>query len=377
MMFHGFAVVDKEGGMTSHDVVARTRKLLGMKKVGHSGTLDPLATGVMVVGVGKVTRLLGFLKDLPKRYVAEVVFGVETNTLDADGEVTATHDMSGVTLEDIVEAAKGFVGEIEQIPPMVSAVRVSGKRLHEWAREGREVERPPRQVKIDSIEVGEGYFAISDLEKLLFSGDDPALQGAETEIEGSSDTSRLCLSPDAYQDADLRKAVVEASGPVAKLDVRCGSGTYIRTLASDIGTALGGGAHVATLRRLAVGSFVIEEACEVEQLADRPPPLLPPAAGLRDYPSIAVDEKEANDVRHGRCLPDRPVPGEEDYSLSADVPALEAPTAEIPAASTSQPDSSDLDSPLPFAITDTEGNLLAVFIKSNGLLRPKVVLATG
>ena len=142
-MFHGFVVIDKAGGMTSHDVVARIRRLLGMKKVGHSGTLDPLATGVMVVGVGKVTRLLGFLKDLQKRYVAEVVFGVETNTLDADGEVTATHDMSGVTLDDVAQVAKGFVGEIQQIPPMVSAVRVSGKRLHEWAREGREVERPP------------------------------------------------------------------------------------------------------------------------------------------------------------------------------------------------------------------------------------------
>lgn len=297
-MFHGFAVVDKAGGMTSHDVVSRTRKLLGMKKVGHSGTLDPLATGVMVVGVGKVTRLLGFLKDLPKRYVAEVVFGVETNTLDADGEVTATHDMSGVTLEDIAEVSKGFVGEIEQIPPMVSAVRVGGKRLHEWAREGREVERPSRQVQVHSIEVEAG--------------------------------------------------TAEASGPVARLDVRCGSGTYIRTLAADIGAALGGGAHVATLRRLAVGSFVIEEARDVEQLSDRPPPLLPPAAGLRDYPSIAVDEKEANDVRHGRCLPDRPVP------------SLEVG-----------------DPPSPFAVTDTEGNLLAVFTKSNGLLRPKVVLASG
>ena len=292
--------------MTSHDVVSRTRKLLGMKKVGHSGTLDPSATGVMVVGVGKVTRLLGFLKDLPKRYVAEVVFGVETNTLDADGEVTVTHDMSGVTLEDIVEVAKGFVGEIQQIPPMVSAVRVGGKRLHEWAREGKEVERPPRQVQVHSIEVAEGY--------------------------------------------------VEASGLVARLDVRCGSGTYIRTLAADIGTALGGGAHVATLRRLAVGSFIIEEACDVEQLANRPPPLLPPVAGLRDYPSIAVDEKEAYDVRHGRCLPDRPVPGVAEASRSAGFP------------------SSATDQLHPFAVTDTEGNLLAVYTKSNGLLRPKVVL---
>ena len=319
-MFHGFAVVDKAGGMTSHDVVVRTRKLLGMKKVGHSGTLDPLATGVMVVGIGKVTRLLGFLKDLPKRYVAEVVFGVETNTLDADGEVTAIHDMSEVTLEDIAEVAKGFVGEIQQIPPMVSAVRVGGKRLHEWAREGKEVERPPRQVQVHSIEVEEGRTA---------------------------ETSSPVVMPGGYSAAS-GEAGAAASGPIARLDVRCGSGTYIRTLAADIGTALGGGAHVATLRRLAVGSFVIEEACDVEHLANRPPPLLPPAAGLRDYPSIAVDEKEANDVRHGRCLPDRPVPGVAEAS--------EDPTS-------------------PFAITDSEGNLLAVFTKSNGLLRPKVVLA--
>lgn len=324
-MFHGFAVVDKAGSMTSHDVVARTRKLLGMKKVGHSGTLDPSATGVMVVGVGKVTRLLGFLKDLPKRYVAEVVFGVETNTLDADGEVTATHDMSGVTLDDIAEAAKGFVGEIEQIPPMVSAVRVSGKRLHEWAREGREVERPPRQVQVLSIDVGEG--SVKAAGPVAMTGGYSAASGEVGEVS------------------------VKAAGPVAKLDVRCGSGTYIRTLAADIGAALGGGAHVATLRRLAVGSFVIEEACDVEQLADRPPPLLPPAAGLRDYPSIAVDEKEANDVRHGRCLSDRPVLGVDDASED---------TASNP-----------------FAVTDAEGNLLAVFTKSNGLLRPKVVLATG
>ena len=311
--------------MTSHDVVARTRKLLGMKKVGHSGTLDPLATGVMVVGVGKVTRLLGFLKDLPKRYVAEVVFGVETNTLDADGEVTATHDMSGVTLDDIAEAAKGFVGEIEQIPPMVSAVRVGGKRLHEWAREGREVERPPRQVQVLSIDVGEGF---------VEAASPVAMAGGYSAASG-----------------EVGEGSVEATGPVAKLDVRCGSGTYIRTLAADIGAALGGGAHVATLRRLAVGSFVIGEACDVEQLANRPPPLLPPAAGLRDYPSIAVDEKEANDVRHGRCLSDRPVLGVDDVS-------------EDTASS-------------PFAVTDAEGNLLAVFTKSNGLLRPKVVLATG
>lgn len=339
-MFHGFAVVDKAGGMTSHDVVARTRNLLGMKKVGHSGTLDPLATGVMVVGVGKVTRLLGFLKDLPKRYVAEVVFGVETNTLDADGEVTATHDMSGVTLEDIAEVAKGFVGEIEQIPPMVSAVRVGGKRLHEWAREGREVERPTRMVQVHSIEIDQGTAEASGPVVM------PVVYSAASGEAGAKAFGPVAM--EGVYSAASGEAGAEASGPVARLDVRCGSGTYIRTLAADIGTALGGGAHVATLRRLAVGSFVIEEACDVEQLSDRPPPLLQPAAGLRDYPSIAVDEKEANDVRHGRCLPDRPVP-------NLDVG----------------------DPPSPFAITDAEGNLLAVFTKSNGLLRPKVVLASG
>ena len=331
-MFHGFAVVDKAGGMTSHDVVSRTRKLLGMKKVGHSGTLDPSATGVMVVGVGKVTRLLGFLKDLPKRYVAEVVFGVETNTLDADGEVTVTHDMSGVRLEDIVEVAKGFVGEIQQIPPMVSAVRVGGKRLHEWAREGKEVERPPRQVQVYGIEVAEGTVEASG---------PVAMAGVYSAASGG-----------------VGEGSVEASGPVARLDVRCGSGTYIRTLAADIGTALGGGAHVATLRRLAVGSFIIEEAYDVEHLANRPPPLLPPAAGLRDYPSVAVDEKEAYDVRHGRCLPDRLVSGIAEASDAAGFP------------------SNATDQLHPFAVTDTEGNLLAVYTKSNGLLRPKVVLAS-
>ena len=371
-MFHGFAVVDKAGGMTSHDVVSRTRKLLGMKKVGHSGTLDPLATGVMVVGVGKVTRLLGFLKDLPKRYVAEVVFGVETNTLDADGEVTATHDMSGVTLGDIAEAAKGFVGEIEQIPPMVSAVRVSGKRLHEWAREGREVERPPRQVQVLSIDVGEG--SVEAAGPVAMTGGYSAASGEVGEVSVKAAGPVATMSAAESVDFVLREVSVKAAGPVATLDVRCGSGTYIRTLAADIGAALGGGAHVATLRRLAVGSFVIEEACDVEQLADRPPPLLPPAAGLRDYPSIAVDEKEANDVRHGRCLSDRPVLGVDD---APEDPSSDPVQNKIQPAKNLGVDDTPEDPSSPFAVTDTEGNLLAVFTKSNGLLRPKVVLATG
>src|SRR5690606_1928289 len=129
--------------------VARARKALGTKRVGHAGTLDPSATGVLVLGVGRATRLLRFVGDLRKRYVGEVVLGTETSTLDDQGEVTATFDMAGVGLDDVRRVAAGFVGEVEQVPPMVSAVKVGGRRLYELAREGVEVERAARPVTID------------------------------------------------------------------------------------------------------------------------------------------------------------------------------------------------------------------------------------
>src|SRR3954470_12722099 len=132
----GLVVVDKPAGWTSHDVVAKARGILQTRKIGHSGTLDPDATGVLLLGVGRVTRLLRFLTALPKRYTGEVVLGVETSTLDSAGDVIATHDMAGVTLDDVRAAAEAFVGDIEQVPPMVSAVKVGGRRLHELAREG-------------------------------------------------------------------------------------------------------------------------------------------------------------------------------------------------------------------------------------------------
>lgn len=291
-MFHGFVVIDKPRGMTSHDVIVQARRHLGMKKVGHSGTLDPAATGLMVLGVGRVTRLLGFITDLPKRYVADVVFGMETATQDAEGAVVGIYDMAGVELSDVKQAARKFVGEISQIPPMYSAVRVKGKRLHELARQGQEVERAPRQVEIHSIEVSASHLP----------------------------------------------------GLVAKLDVRCGKGTYIRTLAADIGKALGGGAYLGSLRRLEVGSFQIHQAVQIDELSVRPAPILSPAQGLADYPSLVVEGSEVVDVQHGRCLPDREIAG---------ISQLEQP----------------------FAVQDPAGNLLAVFIKRNGQLRPKVVLA--
>src|SRR5204863_9127865 len=179
----GLAVVDKRAGWTSHDVVAVARGRLGERRVGHAGTLDPPATGVLLLGVGRVTRLLRFVGALPKRYVAEVVLGVGTSTLDAEGEVVATHDMSSVRANDVRAVAAGFVGRIEQVPPMVSAVKVGGRRLHELARKGIEVERAPRPVDVHALEI---------------------------------------------------EATAESH--VYRLDVRCSSGTYVRTLAADIGT---------------------------------------------------------------------------------------------------------------------------------------------
>jgi len=196
----GVAVVDKEAGWTSHDVVAQARKLLGTRRVGHSGTLDPDATGVLVLGVGRATRLLRFITALPKSYTARIVLGTETSTLDASGEITAVHDMSLIGADEVGRAAASLVGELQQIPPMVSAVRVGGRRLHEIAREGGEVDRAPRPVTVHHFEVA----------------------------------------------ATADPAVYEAS-------VSCSSGTYVRALAADLGTALGGGAHLRDLRRVAVG----------------------------------------------------------------------------------------------------------------------------
>src|SRR5262245_48263272 len=151
---HGIAVVDKPAGVTSHDVVAMLRRRFGERRVGHAGTLDPSATGVLVIGVGMVTRLLRFVADGRKRYHGEVVLGVETNTLDADGTVVATHEMGSVSVADAERiVASHLTGEIQQVPPMVSAIRVGGRRLHELAREGMEVDREPRPVTVYAFEV--------------------------------------------------------------------------------------------------------------------------------------------------------------------------------------------------------------------------------
>ena len=241
----GIAVVAKEAGWTSHDVVARARKLLDTRKVGHAGTLDPDATGVLVLGVGRATRILRFLTALPKTYTATVVLGSETSTQDASGEVVASHDMGEVTVDAIETAARDLVGDIEQVPPMMSAVKIDGRRLYELAREGTEIERPARPVTIHRLDVS---------------------------------------------DVDL------AAGTFT-IDVACSSGTYVRTLGADLGAALGGGAHIRDLVRTSVGSFGLESARPLEQIE-----LLTPAEGLADLASIKVAEDVAAEVRHGRVI---------------------------------------------------------------------------
>lgn len=245
-MIDGFVVVDKPAGWTSHDAVARCRKIFQQKRVGHAGTLDPDATGVLLVGLGRATRLLKFVGDLDKAYVGEVALGTTTTTLDAAGEVTATFDMSHVTVDDVRAAAARFVGEIDQIPPMVSAVQVGGQRLHALARQGVEVERAARRVTIHALDVA-------------------------------------AAAPGAFT-----------------IDVVCSTGTYIRTLADDLGRALGGGAHLRRLRRRAIGPFTADDAVPLEQLT--PEAARPPTALLAHLPTITADETDADTVSHGRPL---------------------------------------------------------------------------
>jgi tRNA pseudouridine55 synthase len=278
---HGVAVVDKPAGVTSHDVVGMLRRRFGERQVGHAGTLDPDATGVLVVAVGKATRLLRFVEKTRKGYVGEVVLGASTSTLDSAGEVLATFDMSAVTIEDARRlVADHLTGDIEQIPPMVSAIRVDGKRLHELAREGIEVERAPRPVTIHRFDV-----------------------------------------------------VDWAQPGVLTIDVECSAGTYIRTLADDLGRLLGGGAHLRNLRRTHVGAFRLDEAAPPDECE-----LLPIASAVRSLAAVSVDDATAALVANGRVL-----------------------------------DAWDGDGP--WAVFDGSGELLAVYEPFRGQAKPAVVIA--
>jgi tRNA pseudouridine55 synthase len=251
----GLIVVDKPAGVTSHDVVARIRRLARTRRVGHGGTLDPMATGVLVIGVERATRLLTYVIGSQKSYRATVRLGQSTLTDDAEGEVTAQHPAGHLSDEQVREALLGFRGEIHQVPSAVSAIKVNGVRSYARVRAGHEVELAPRLVTITALEL--------------------------TRIERS----------DEFIDVDI--------------DVSCSSGTYIRAIARDAGKLLGVGGHLTALRRTAVGRFTLAEASTLDELATRDDPVTLPlsAAAQRCFPRRDVDADQARVLGHGGPLP--------------------------------------------------------------------------
>ncbi|GAA1812426.1 tRNA pseudouridine(55) synthase TruB [Planosporangium flavigriseum] len=251
----GLVVVDKPGGMTSHDVVARVRRLARTRRVGHGGTLDPMATGVLVVGVERATRLLTYVIGSTKRYSATIRLGEATVTDDAEGEVTARASAAGITEDQVRAELANLTGEIEQVPSAVSAIKINGQRAYKLVRAGEDVELAARKVTVSRLVLG-------DLR--------PA------------DGGRLDLD----------------------VDVECSSGTYIRAIARDLGTALGVGGHLTALRRTAVGAFTLAEALGLEALSERDNPVtLPlPAAAARFFPRRDADADEARVLGHGGPL---------------------------------------------------------------------------
>ncbi|MEI7505386.1 MAG: tRNA pseudouridine(55) synthase TruB [Actinomycetes bacterium] len=313
---HGLLVIDKPAGMTSHDVVDAARRLLSERKIGHSGTLDPDATGVLLLGVGDATRLLRFLDNViidgrattSKSYTGTVVLGTETTTLDASGEVTATYDMAAIIAELTVEKVQAIIdgdfgqqllGDVMQVPPMVSALKVDGKRLHELAREGIEIERAARPVTVHSFKV-------------------LAVRGNDIDI-----------------------------------DVACSSGTYIRTLAADLGTLMGGGAHLKNLRRTSIGQFEVADA-------------------------VTLGELSADDSEPHSYL--RPVlecvRGLTRFNADADVRVAVAVGKVLPASVF------ESHGPAPWAVVDAEDRLIAVYEPFSNekvgadMARPTIVLIT-
>lgn len=248
----GLVVVDKAAGMTSHDVVATVRRLAGTRKVGHAGTLDPMATGVLLLGVNRATRLLGHLMLTEKAYDATVRLGAATSTDDAEGELGEPRSTQLLTEDDVRSAAGAFVGDIEQVPSAVSAIKIDGERAYKRVRAGEDVVIPARPVTVHEL-------LVTDVRR-----DGPWL------------------------DVDL--------------SVRCSSGTYIRAIARDLGDALGVGGHLTALRRTAVGPFRLDDARTLDRLADDFELLDISEVARRCFPSVDLDAAGARDVAVGRKL---------------------------------------------------------------------------
>ncbi|GIJ45876.1 tRNA pseudouridine synthase B [Virgisporangium aliadipatigenens] len=285
----GLVVVDKPGGMTSHDVVSRVRRLARTRRVGHGGTLDPMATGVLVLGVERATRLLTYIIGSDKSYAATIRLGQATVTDDAEGEVTAEADASGVADEAVRAGLAALTGEIDQVPSAVSAIKVNGQRAYKMVRAGEEVALAARRVTVSRLDV-----------------------------------------------LDVRRA-----GPHVDVDVdvACSSGTYIRAIARDLGSALGVGGHLTSLRRTSVGAFTLAESATLGELAERDDPvtLTLSEAAARFLPRRDADESEAKTLSHGGPLSSVGISG-------------------------------------PYAVFDPDGEVLAVVSERDGKARPEIVL---
>ncbi len=254
----GFLIIDKPSGVTSFAMVSLVRRLTGVRRVGHAGTLDPLASGVLPMAIGPATRLIEYLDDTPKVYLARVRFGVSTDTYDAEGAITSERDASSVTREAVERLLPSFTGDIVQRPPRYSALKVAGKPLYRYAREGADVEAAPRRVRVERI------------------------------------------------------AVRSFGGGEAEIEVTCGKGTYIRSLAHDLGEKLSCGAHLTALRRTASGGFTdadvhtpddLRAAADAGVLTEL---LLAPDRAVERRPAAILDAQHAADVRAGRDIVARP-----------------------------------------------------------------------
>jgi tRNA pseudouridine55 synthase len=252
----GLVVVDKPAGWTSHDVVARIRRLAGTRKVGHAGTLDPMATGVLVVGVEKATRLLGHLALSDKDYAATIRLGVSTDTDDADGQVVATAPAGAVTPDRLAAALGPLTGEIQQVPPGISAIKVGGQRAYRLTRDGAPPKLAARTVTVSAL------------------------------------TATACRPGDGVLDVDV--------------EVTCSSGTYIRAIARDLGAALGTGGHLTALRRTRSGPYRVDGAATLDQLAAAFAVVPLAEAAVATFPRRDLTEAEAATLSHGGRLP----PGE-------------------------------------------------------------------
>lgn len=254
----GVLVVDKPIGLTSHDVVQIIRRGTGIRRAGHTGTLDPRASGVLVVLIGPAVRLSEYVSASDKRYQATIRLGSSTDTYDSEGTVTGSHPVEGITEEQFNEVLQKFVGEIEQVPPPYSAVKVHGKKAYDFAREGEEVDLQPRKIHVYSLDI------------------------------------------------------LEWAPPEAVIDVYCSSGTYVRSLANDLGNQLGCGAHLIGLRRTKSGKFTLRDAVPLRRLQEAfvagtwYKNLIPAAEALADWPMVELDGDQVELIRHGHRVPADP-----------------------------------------------------------------------